>query len=131
VVKWHWGDGWMFERTEDGSVAIYAPPLLAGHQEPSAIVPPNEWASIVAWVSARPDAPVCSECRRLREANERAVRRMHEAFTLVRDEGERLGQRRAAKLLRLLTNGDIYVRAALAGPDARPRPREETADDRA
>ncbi len=49
---YHWRDGWMFKRMPDGSVRI----RKYREQEPrivEAIIPPFEWASIVAAVSAR------------------------------------------------------------------------------
>jgi hypothetical protein len=48
-----------------------------------------------------------AEIARLDAAVQEAMRRMHAAYTLVRDEGQRLGQRRATRLLRLLANGSV------------------------
>ena len=53
VVMYHWFDGWFFGRLPDGSVRIekrqhsyrYSPIMLA------ATIPPDEWASIVTFVS--------------------------------------------------------------------------------
>lgn len=50
MSKYHWRDGWYFDRTEDGSVVISKGPREEAHQ--ALIIPPNEWASIVASVSA-------------------------------------------------------------------------------
>lgn len=55
---YHWRDGWYFQRLEDGGVLISKRPrkgALDGTTEIYAIVPPNEWASIIAAVSAYGD----------------------------------------------------------------------------
>lgn len=41
----HWRDGWFFQRLNDGCVLMTVP--SCGQQ----VIPPNEWASIVAHVS--------------------------------------------------------------------------------
>lgn len=42
----HWRDDWMFTRRPDGSVNIWRP-----NTNINILIPPNEWASIVASVS--------------------------------------------------------------------------------
>lgn len=46
---YHWRDEWMFERGDDGNVIIHNTRLLERHL----VIPPNEWASIIASVSAK------------------------------------------------------------------------------
>lgn len=48
--EYHWRYGWMFKRDDDGSVEIWNHRLLGGNR---LIIPPNEWASITASVSAK------------------------------------------------------------------------------
>lgn len=53
-MAYHWRDGWIFERWPDGSVHIHHERGNAPGREvvnPTLIIPPNEWASIVAEVS--------------------------------------------------------------------------------
>lgn len=46
-MRYHWRDGWTFERLPNGSVEI------AEGRSSRAVIPPQEWASIVAAMSAR------------------------------------------------------------------------------
>lgn len=43
--EFHWRDGWYFSRAEDGSVQVRI------GDGPTKVIPPAEWASIVAWVT--------------------------------------------------------------------------------
>ena len=49
---YHWRDYWFFKRGADGTVVIrrQTPGEVVG---PELFIPPNEWASIIAHVSAR------------------------------------------------------------------------------
>ena len=52
----HWRDGWYFRRLENGTVHVeHVAPPDRGLKEPDMQfdIPPNEWASIVAAVSAQ------------------------------------------------------------------------------
>lgn len=61
MSEFHWTNGWYFKRLENGSVRIrkatnfesQAPDLKP---EIELVIPPNEWASIVASVSVGGDA---------------------------------------------------------------------------
>lgn len=46
-VRYHWRDNWFFQRTKLGAVLVTLP------DSSQKVIPPNEWASIVASVCAR------------------------------------------------------------------------------
>jgi hypothetical protein len=48
----HWQRGWFFKRQPDGSVRVSHVEPRAGYVDRQFLVPPDEWASIVASVSA-------------------------------------------------------------------------------
>ena len=48
--KYHWRDGWYFERGTNGNVVITPP---KGDNVGPIIIPYNEWASIIAAVSEK------------------------------------------------------------------------------
>ena len=53
-MTYHWRDNWFFMREPDGSVSIKAP--AGGDIEARiAVIPADEWASIIASVSASGD----------------------------------------------------------------------------
>lgn len=49
----HWRDGWYFERIKDGGVMVYRRREPEAPAEPVLAMPANEWASIVASLTAR------------------------------------------------------------------------------
>lgn len=53
IHGYHWRDGWHFTRCPDGSVRIMNGRTPVGVDPIDLTIPPNEWASIIANVSAR------------------------------------------------------------------------------
>jgi len=57
MSKFHWKDGWYFERLEDGSVHIekvYSGAEGTNHYEAEAMIGPESWAQIICEVSGKP-----------------------------------------------------------------------------
>ncbi len=50
---YHWKDNWFFKRGADGTVVVRHDNKETHRPDVSLLIPPNEWASIIASVSAR------------------------------------------------------------------------------
>lgn len=53
--RFHWKDGWFFERLSDGSVKIIKKEKATDEAKVivEAIIPPDEWASVIDHVSKK------------------------------------------------------------------------------
>ena len=62
----HWRDGWYFKRGADGTVIVRRISHETHRPDVDLLIPPNEWASIVASVCARNEtAETYAEATRL------------------------------------------------------------------
>ena len=52
MAQFHWRDGWFWKRGADGTVVVRHDNKETHRPDASILIPPNEWASIVASVCA-------------------------------------------------------------------------------